>query len=180
MIFTVESTTCQLASEHEVCSTFIVLSKELTETQRLQIRALTDGDFLCEYHFQKQINLFHAKQNKCCDPLLRHKRVINAPLRNVTYDFYNQVKHGLSIIPGQKVCRSCFEKHIPEWLIYNPAENQMQSSTTSSQFESQQSHSSTQRCTDIELAKESIKNVQEILLIESNEIPINKVSIRRK
>lgn len=177
MILTIDPKQCELATEHEACSTVIISFEHLGEIQEKQIRARTGCNFFCENHYKKQINLFEARQIKFCDPLLRHKKSVKVRLNDVTDELYYQVKHGLSVIVGDKICQHCLKTYIPKWLEENPADTQ--SSTTScSQVDSQQSCYSTPREVQIELAKESIKNVQENLQMTCNDFPINKVSIR--
>lgn len=91
----------------------------LTNEERdlLNIRVAADKgvecllENVCIFHKYYYIDRYPSLQKKCCDPFQKHKKAIkNASLRQITLDYYFNVKSkitDLKIIPGKKLCANC-------------------------------------------------------------------------
>lgn len=136
MIDSNDAAYCCFKSGDSECSEQLLTLTDLDEEESLQLRLIMiDAQYFCRQHLDAQIKLFMLHQNRCCDPVAKHKTFIKRGLTVVTMEHYNEFKSRILLVPGQKLCQNCLHKNVPQWYDDNPSPILTQiTSSSSSEF----------------------------------------------
>lgn len=98
----------------KICRTIADLSQ--TERELLEWRSvsiLVSTSVICDYHHKHYLQYYENKQTLCCHTFSSYKVRVQSRLVEISLEFAKQVLkklNGLKIIPGKKMCSSCFDK----------------------------------------------------------------------
>ena len=97
---------------HELNNTCDKLSDLQRQLLEYRLERELQSDYICANDRLKYFVLYSSKQRKCCNPFSNHKKSYTflRKMREVSLDDVRAFENTVKLIPGEKICHSCFKQ----------------------------------------------------------------------